>query len=617
MLSRFQLSIKHIVHGQHSYRIFSSYLSSGLKGILTSEEETLLNDQSNLTSTVRALAERIGIHKNDSNILDDFLPLENHGFSIVVAGEFNAGKSSIINALLGQKLLETGALPTTESITILTHSKSQSMTETHLQGGLVWHQVSSIPEGIILVDTPGTNAVIEDHTLRTTKLLPIADLILFCTSADRPFPESERQLLQSIQAYRKNIIIIINKMDDLDSSGGNHGQLEKDRVVQFVSEHASIMLGGRPVVIPISAKDALASKLVGANEVLWNRSNFQEFEHFLKESLTSESKLKAKLLNPVGVGEGILKEGLERLRQEEIALQADIATLDLLNAQFESWSKEMATDAKLSCQELKQLFQTEGHRVKNILERAGTISVLNWCLLHAAKWEAEWKRSIVQNLDIELTDRIQHTSTTISNRAQSQGQAVIDYLGKRPSQRNNDIVGHVVAASQFEDIRTTLQEQMQANVKAILSHYNKDASQEAIFKSLRFSASMVLLLQSSALLSVTLAYLDVVSSFSGGVYGVSSACLSSILAFRSTSNASNQYSKEWDRLGLEAHESFLHLTTKELVRVKSRILGGVKPYSRYVETERDRISTLVKECEDTISDARSIRNRINKLRRYE
>jgi GTPase Era involved in 16S rRNA processing len=71
-----------------------------------------------------------------------------------------------------------------------------------------------------IVDTPGTNAVLTDHTAMTLRILPAADLMLFITSADRPSSESERTILESIAVlHRKQIIIVINKMDIVEDTG--------------------------------------------------------------------------------------------------------------------------------------------------------------------------------------------------------------------------------------------------------------------------------------------------------------------------------------------------------------------------------------------------------------
>jgi len=131
------------------------------------------------------------------------------------------------------------------------------------------HHISPPPpllQDVTFVDTPGINEVLTNHTSKTVQLLPSADLILFITSADRPFPDSEKHLLKSIQSYRKNIVVVINKIDILDMSVGNHGEDTKNKVVQFVTENAADLLGVNPIVIPISDRDGLACKLMKSSK---------------------------------------------------------------------------------------------------------------------------------------------------------------------------------------------------------------------------------------------------------------------------------------------------------------------------------------------------------------
>ena len=130
-------------------------------------------------------------------------------FTVVFAGEFNSGKSTLINALLGEELLEAGVLPTTDAITILMSNDDEvqelsnendkgtsSVLEsssiglenvaTHTQLHLLPTKKYPILSDLCLIDTPGTNAVQSlEHTSSTLRILHDADLIVFVTSADR------------------------------------------------------------------------------------------------------------------------------------------------------------------------------------------------------------------------------------------------------------------------------------------------------------------------------------------------------------------------------------------------------------------------------------------------
>ena len=317
-------------------------MESGLARILTDEQRSLFQQVNQLSLMSRSLARQVGnVAVKEDSLLADITRLQNQKrprrqastdqerktneytnvlspsslFTVVFAGEFNSGKSTLINALLGNELLETGVLPTTDAITIIMANGADADPDddkgtspliergsfdtaapVHTQLHILSASDFPILSDLCLIDTPGTNAILAlQHTSSTLRILHDADLIVFVTSADRPFSESERQLLQtSIKLYRKRVVLVINKMDVLErQKGEDHGESTKKRVVEYVVEHASDLLGARPVVIPLSARDALSMKLlynshrsanggVGSGEYqpsLWKRSNFGSLEH--------------------------------------------------------------------------------------------------------------------------------------------------------------------------------------------------------------------------------------------------------------------------------------------------------------------------------------------------
>ena len=118
-----------------------------------------------------------------------------------------------------------------------------------------------------IVDTPGTNAIIRQHEAITQQFVPRSDLVLFVTSADRPFTESERAFLEQIRDWGKKVVIVLNKIDLFQT------QEELDQVVTFIGENARALLGITPEIFPVSARLALRAKL--GEPDLWKASRFE------------------------------------------------------------------------------------------------------------------------------------------------------------------------------------------------------------------------------------------------------------------------------------------------------------------------------------------------------
>src|SRR5687767_4193413 len=168
-------------------------------GILTDREAELRAREKEMLDRLATALQRFGpdISADDIKRFDEAREQIEGFFLLVVAGEFNSGKSSFINALLGEKVLPEGVTPTTDRINVLRHGEQQSE---ELPEPFLLERTHPAPllREMHIVDTPGTNAIIRRHEELTREFIPRCDLVLFVTSADRPFTESERVFLEHI-----------------------------------------------------------------------------------------------------------------------------------------------------------------------------------------------------------------------------------------------------------------------------------------------------------------------------------------------------------------------------------------------------------------------------------
>lgn len=158
--------------------------------VLTPEAERLLADARHLLAELRDRLTSIPATEKDSSALAASIRQLDDLFLLVVVGEFNAGKSAFVNALLGHRVLEEGVTPTTANIQLVKYGEHVA-NDVDKSGIAVVTAPVELLRDLHIVDTPGTNAIHRAHERLTIDFVPRADLVLFVTSADRPFTETE------------------------------------------------------------------------------------------------------------------------------------------------------------------------------------------------------------------------------------------------------------------------------------------------------------------------------------------------------------------------------------------------------------------------------------------
>ena len=301
---------------------------------LLERERVLLDDAVAFLTESTPSLEEIGLLVEARKGLEEL-------FLLVIVGEFNAGKSSVINAMLGQKALKEGILPTTNEITVLKFGE-KPRTEQSKDGFYTQLIPADLLREVNIVDTPGTNVILERQQRLTEEFVPRADLVLFVLSADRPMTESEVKFLSYIRKWGKKVAFVINKCDRLENQG------EVDEVSGFVADNAERLLGVTdPAVLPVSAKAALAAKERGGSEL-----DFARLEDYIlsflgagdKKGKNSGEGLRLKLGTPLQVGTMLFGAAEEILAQERAEAAEELQQAEGVDAAMEKYRAAMEAD---------------------------------------------------------------------------------------------------------------------------------------------------------------------------------------------------------------------------------------------------------------------------------
>jgi small GTP-binding protein len=437
--------------------------------VLDTALETQLTQARDLLSTVRDAMTQFGATDADQLALATSIRQLDELFLIVIVGEFNAGKSAFVNALLGQRVLPEGVTPTTAQIQILKYGDSVRK-ETDSLGLHIVRAPVELLRDVHIVDTPGTNAIIREHERLTTDFVPRSDLVLFITSADRPFTETERLFLGAIRDWGKKIVMIVNKVDIFS----NPSELEE--VLAFVKSAARDLLGVTPDVLPVSARLALRAKQ--GEPGLWAASGFEPLERYLRDTLDAGSRFRLKLANPLGVAQALASRYGTIAAERLMLMQDDLQLLLDIERQLAVYREDMNRGFELRMSAVEKVLgdmEARGHKFFEDTLRIGRIVDL----LNRARIQKEFEEKVVADSPIQIERRVTELIDWLVDQDFRQWQAVTSKLSERHREHASRVLGAPEVGT-FHNDRSRLMDSVGREAQRVVDTYDKQREAEAI-----------------------------------------------------------------------------------------------------------------------------------------
>jgi small GTP-binding protein len=578
-----------------------------LDQLLTPQQQKILHEERSLLEDTRVFLARADAPDEQMALLKRSIEQLEELFLLVVVGEFNAGKTAFLNALLGRKLLPEGVTPTTAQIHLLRYG--DPMRHTQLPDDMV--EIALPVEWlreISLVDTPGTNAVVQKHQQITERFVPQSDLILFVTSADRPFSESERLFLERIRTWGKKVVIVVNKIDIIES------EADRQTVLDFVRSNAQTLLGVEPEVFPVSAREAQAARFPanGAPRTA-DPTDFAALESYLLSRLDAGHRLQLKLENPLGVAQRLLDAAAEEIANRQALLKGDFETLDAVDAQLTAYEQDMRRD-----------FQYQSSRVDNVLYemaergdrffddtlRLGRI----FDLVNGQRLSAEFDRAVIGDTSRDIERHVSELIDWMVDKDYRQWRATTEFLNRRWQAHADKIVGSVSA--DFEINRRALLDNVGREAQRIIDSYDRQGEatklaadvQRSIMQTAAVEAGAIGL---GALLIVLLqgAMLDFTGVLGAGVVAAMGFYL---LPYRRQQMKADLRTRITE-LRARLHEALQKQFDVELDKSVHRIRDAIAPYTRFVRVEREKLTRADAELTELRARSDALRSAIDRL----
>ncbi len=504
-------------------------------------------------------------------------------FLIVIAGEFNSGKSSFINALLGEAVLPEGVTPTTDRINLLRHGPgvTEQLREAYLLDRT--HPAEVLRE-LTIVDTPGTNAIIRRHEELTRDFVPRSDLVLFVTSADRPFTESERAFLEQTRAWGKKIVFVVNKIDILRS------QAEREEVVHFVRENATALLGDPPEIFPVSAREGQAARAGSGDEAGWERSGFAAVEHYLLTTLDQEERVRLKLLSPLNVGLRLAQRYKDTAFERLKLLADDVEAIANIDRQLAAFHQEMLRDLEPRLSRLDVLLagmESRGIAFFDETVRLGRIKTL----LDSEGVKRAFAHNVVADTPQEIEAEVGRVIDWMVERNLRVWQDIQGYVSRQAARHREGMIGDV--GSSFGYNRQALLDSVGKVSREVIGGYDREGEARAIANDVQGTFATAALANAGAVGVGTM----VATMLTGAAADVTGILLAATLAIgglylipRRRRQAQAAFRDRVADLRRRLGDGLTRQAHQEIGQATDRVNQAIAPYRRFVETQRSELN---------------------------
>lgn len=266
--------------------------------ILNQRTRALRVQVEDLVKDLQNLSQQIG-HQELAVTVGELRNRMGEPYMFVIVGEVKAGKSSFVNALLnaGRDICAVAPQPMTDTIQQILYAETEEVIVVNPYLKKIMLPVDILRD-IAIVDTPGTNSIVEKHQEITERFIPASDLVIFVFEAKNPYRQSAWDFFDFIHRdWHKKIIFILQQKDLLSP---------EDLAINERGLYDYAIKKGlaQPVIFATSAK--------AEQDGRYDQSGFSQVRDYIRTHVTGGRGAALKLRNNLNTSRNIL----ERIRTD-------------------------------------------------------------------------------------------------------------------------------------------------------------------------------------------------------------------------------------------------------------------------------------------------------------
>lgn len=623
-----------------------------MEQVLTRQQGELVALERQLVLRVRDALARSDGQRADLERLASLVNEMDELFLLVIVGEYNTGKSTFINAILGDEVFAMGDLPTTRDISILRYGKA-GPPELIGENVQLYHYPLEVLRDLDIVDTPGTNSIERMEEAITRQFVPRADLVLFVTSLLQPLTASELDFLAHISEWGKKVVFVVNGVDRRNSDE------QLDRVREYLNREIGARLGATtPTLYFISALQALRGKLAARAEnagaagghpelpsqtsmpqsqpatleshpaalqsqsaplqgnatpgIVDPRNEYPALERYVLETLRETDRVRLKLLSPLGVLRNVLKNNVAALDTRLIVVHEDARVLRSIHEQLDAYSKEMRTDSERYLIEVRNVLYELERRGRSWFERTIRIGNANF-LRNKDAVENRFRAEVVTDSPHAIEEVVHKMVDWTVQRNLRLWSSVFAELDAHTARLRESGALTPHGDTEFQYNREEMFSRLREPIERRLSEYDSDREAREIVDSVKAAVNQafgvnVLAIGLGALLvtAFTTAALDVTGILTATIFAIAGWLIIPAKRRQLIEDFETKIAKLNDDLATLLRAKF----EEQLRRYEEQLLEVVAPYERFLETEKTKLEGGLSQLREAEREVGALEQRV-------
>lgn len=562
---------------------------------------------------INDIAEALGKEGEDAQddkqrMLDVAQDLRDMFFLVAIIGEFNAGKSSFVNAMIGEKLLPMGITPTTEYIELIRYSDTPQRQPVLHEDLRQWGHPNTGAPGVAIVDTPGTGSIFAQHETTAKKFLHRSDLVIFVISAKHAFAETERLYLELAKQYGKKIILVLNQVDLLE-------QNEQLEVRRFIESQVKEKLGIDPLLFLVSAKEALAAQASDTPDE--TAGNLNAVKAHLRGVYSEAPPAKQKLMAQLGTVSRILQAYEEEVKSKSGLVETDMGKVREVQSELDEQSLGLELRMKEAGAEIDRVLEDIRKRGNEFIDANLTVRKIGRGL-DRQQLQDDFQEQVIGRSLRDIGEAASSYINAVVDQSRLYWRSVIDRLNRLQDLMEQEAGG--LDSSIYAEQRESLQQAIRIAETELKSYSSGQvvADMKRSFDSNMSGFQTSVLASVGGLIVATIALLTpgpllgasaAALAFPAFVAGGAVALVAGVPAYRYlrrlNKETKDEFNKRIDDLVKNYHNALDDLTKKERNRLTQYgnqilmpIFSRLEVLSKRYSDQRERLARFQREIDD-------------------